>query len=172
MAAIRYVTPEQAPAEVQATYDAVKTQMGTVVNILRAMAHNPGLLQTFLALNVAAGDTELDAKLRDLAYLKVSRINNCAYCAHYHRISGRHAGLTEPQMREVENSEESSAYDELQRDVMRYAEQVTCDIHPDAALLETLKARLGERALMELTFTIALANFTNRFNVALAIDLP
>ena len=35
-----------------------------------------------------------------------------------------------------------------------------------------LESALGDRGLVELTASVALANDTNRFNVALAIDLP
>jgi uncharacterized peroxidase-related enzyme len=172
MANIPYVAREEASADVQAVYDQMQKQLGAVINIGRLLAHNPGLLQSFMALNSAANHTELDAKLRDLAYLKASQLNNCAYCAHYHRLTGGMAGLTKQQIADVAQSETSDAYDDLQRDVLRYAEQLTCQIHPDGDTLDRLKQRLSNRELMELTFTIGLANLTNRFNVALATELP
>ncbi len=79
MAAISYVSKEQAPTELQPTYEQLEKRLGNVLNIFRAMAHNPELLLRFLALDAAAGDTMLDPRLRDLAYLKVSEINKCAY---------------------------------------------------------------------------------------------
>jgi len=41
----------------------------------------------------------------------------------------------------------------------------------DAALVEALRADLGDPALVQLTMSIAAANFTNRFNEALQTDL-
>ncbi len=50
--------------------------------------------------------------------------------------------------------------------------QVTRHIRPDEALVQQLREHLSDTELMELTFTIGLANLTNRFNVALDIELP
>ena len=172
MAVIEYVTRSQAPQDVQKIYDAVEKQMGAVLGIMRALAYNRALLKSFLALNAASSQTKLEPSLRDLAYLMVSRLNGCDYCAHYHQITGRQAGLTEQQLQDVENFSSSGAYEPLQRNVLRYAEQVTRHIRPDAALVQQLKEHLSDTELMELTFTIGLANLTNRFNVALDIELP
>jgi AhpD family alkylhydroperoxidase len=38
----------------------------------------------------------LDPKLRELAYLKTSLINGCAYCAEGHKGPARRAGVTGP----------------------------------------------------------------------------
>ena len=172
MATVSYVTTEQAGPEVQATYEKVRQQMGNVLHMFEALAHNPMLMQTFIALDGAAGKTHLDGRLRDLAYLKVSSLNGCCYCQHYHTLFGKKGGLTQQQIDQVSSTEDSDVYDNLQRDVLRYAEQVTCTIRPEPALVERLKQRLSDPELMDLTFTIGLANLTNRFNEALGIELP
>jgi alkylhydroperoxidase family enzyme len=41
----------------------------------------------------------------------------------------------------------------------------------DGALVETLRRELGPEALVQLTLTVAAANFTNRFNEALGTEL-
>ncbi len=46
MAVIEYVTRSQAPQDVQKIYDAVEKQMGTVLGIMRALAHNQALLKS------------------------------------------------------------------------------------------------------------------------------
>ena len=121
MAVIEYVTRSQAPQDVQKIYDAVEKQMGAVLGIMRALAYNQALLKSFLALNAASSQTKLEPRLRDLAYLMVSRLNGCDYCAHYHQITGRQVGLTEQQLQDVENFSSSGAYEPLQRNVLRYA---------------------------------------------------
>jgi post-segregation antitoxin (ccd killing protein) len=62
-------------------------------------------------------------------------------------------------------------FSELERRVIRYAEEVTRAAQVDAALVETLRRDLGASALVQLTLSIAAANFTNRFNEALGTDL-
>jgi alkylhydroperoxidase family enzyme len=44
-------------------------------------------------------------------------------------------------------------------------------VQVDPELVEALRRDLGEAALVQLTLSIAAANFTNRFNEALGTDL-
>jgi alkylhydroperoxidase family enzyme len=55
--------------------------------------------------------------------------------------------------------------------VIRYAEQVTRQVRADPALAEQLRQALGPEALVQLTLSVAAANFTNRFNEALGTEL-
>jgi alkylhydroperoxidase family enzyme len=55
--------------------------------------------------------------------------------------------------------------------VLRYAEEMTRNVKVDAALVEALKKNLSPEALMQLTLSIAAANFTNRVNEAMATEL-
>ena len=55
--------------------------------------------------------------------------------------------------------------------MIRYAEEMTRKVHVDAALVETLKKELSPEALVQLTLSIAAANFTNRVNEALGTEL-
>ncbi len=55
--------------------------------------------------------------------------------------------------------------------MLRYAEEMTRKIKVDAPLVEALKKALSPEALMQLTLSIAAANFTNRVNEAMATEL-
>ena len=59
----------------------------------------------------------------------------------------------------------------LERKAIRYAEEMTRAVQVDAALVEDLRRELGEAGLVQLTLSIAAANFTTRFNEALGTDL-
>jgi alkylhydroperoxidase family enzyme len=48
---------------------------------------------------------------------------------------------------------------------------MTTEVQVDGALVETLRGHLGPEALVQLTLTVAAANFTNRFNEALGTEL-
>jgi alkylhydroperoxidase family enzyme len=65
----------------------------------------------------------------------------------------------------------SPLFSELERRVIRYAEEMTRAVQVDGALVEALRRDLGDPALVQLTMSVAAANFTNRFNEALASDL-
>jgi alkylhydroperoxidase family enzyme len=55
--------------------------------------------------------------------------------------------------------------------VIRYAEQMTTRVQVDPALVEQLGKQLAPAQLVQLTLSIAAANFTNRFNEALGTEL-
>ena len=62
-------------------------------------------------------------------------------------------------------------FSDLERLVIRYAEEMTEKVQVDSRLVEELKKQLGPDALVQLTLSIAAANFTNRFNEALGTEL-
>ena len=65
----------------------------------------------------------------------------------------------------------SPVFSDLERQVIRYAEEMTRSVQVDPGLVEALRRALGDSALVQLTLAIAAANFTNRFNEALGTDL-
>ena len=143
-----------------------------VPNFLRVLAHSPELLEGFLALNGALNRIKLDPKLRELAYIRASEINSCGYCLQHHKKAGRKAGLDERQVNETESYAGNEIYDDLQQDVLQYAEEVTRNVIVSDELIERLKQKLTERELVELAVTVALANFTNRISETLRLELP
>ncbi len=172
MALISYVSNEDAPAKIKPIFDGMEKKLGVVPNVFRAMAHNPAMLEAFLGLNGTLPLTELDGKLRELAYIRTSEVNGCAYCLHHHREIGKKAGLTDRQTSETARFESSDAYTPLEREVMRYAETVTRQVEVDDALFARLKEVLGDRQILELAMTVGIANFTNRVTGTLRMELP
>ncbi len=150
----------------------MEKKLGAVPNVFRAMAHSPELFEGFLALNGALSKTQLDGKLRELAYIKTSELNDCDYCLSHHRTFGRKAGLTDRQIDETADFETSDAYDDLQRDVLRYAEDVTRHIVAGDDLMARLHQKLSDREIVELAMTVGIANFTNRVTETLKLELP
>ncbi len=172
MAMVSYVTNQDAGEKVRTVFEGMEKKIGAVPNVFRVMAHSPEMLEAFLALNATLPKTKLDGKLRELAYIKTSELNACDYCLHHHRALGKKAGLNDRQVSETADIEESDAYDDLQRDVMRYAEQATRHIHVDDSLFARLKQTLGDRELVELAMTVGIANLTNRVTETLRMELP
>lgn len=172
MALVSYVSNQQAAEKVKPVFEGMEKKIGAVPNVFRAMAHNPEMLEAFLALNATLSKTQLDGKLRELAYIKTSELNGCDYCLHHHRTLGKKAGLNDRQAAETADFEASDAYDELQRDVMRYAEQVTRHINVEDSLFNRLKQSLNDRQIVELAMTVGIANFTNRVTETLRMELP
>lgn len=69
---------EQASPQAQVLFATLHGALKMVPNIFRTMGHAPSVLEATLAFDRAIR-SDLDAKLRELAYLKTSKINNCNY---------------------------------------------------------------------------------------------
>ena len=69
---------EQANPPAKALFDKLQAAFKMVPNIFRTMGHAPGVLEATMVLDKAI-HSDLDAKLRELAYIKTSKINHCRY---------------------------------------------------------------------------------------------
>src|SRR5437764_9154795 len=125
MARLRYVEKETAGPEQEKILAQLTQKSGKVANIWKIWAHSPHTLETFMVFYKTLMKGSLDPKLRELAYLKASLVNDCNYCAEAHRIGGRRAGVTDQQIAEIGNFAESSAFSPLEKLVLRYAEELT-----------------------------------------------
>jgi alkylhydroperoxidase/carboxymuconolactone decarboxylase family protein YurZ len=80
MAVVAPLPMEKAAPEVRETYEGMQKKFGKMPNFFAAMAHRPTVLQKFLPLYgeiVSQGTVE--ARYKELAYLKTALINGCEY---------------------------------------------------------------------------------------------
>jgi alkylhydroperoxidase family enzyme len=91
---------------------------------------------------------------------------------HYHKALGRKAGLSDAQINDLERYESSSAYSDIEKSVLRFAEQWTRKGKAEAGLVQQLSKSLSPAQLVVLAAAVGLANWTNRFNETFAIELP
>jgi AhpD family alkylhydroperoxidase len=157
--------------EIQSVYDRLRSASGRVLNIYRLMAHHARSLPPFLGWYPSLREGPLDPKLRYLAYVRASQLNRCRYCVTHNGAAGRRAGVSKEQLDALAEYRTSPLFSDLERLVIRYAEEMTARVQVDGALVESLKERLTPEALVQLTLSIAAANFTNRFNEALGTEL-
>jgi AhpD family alkylhydroperoxidase len=170
-ARLPYLDREQAPREIQEVYDGLRQTSGRVLNIFRLMAHHARSLPLFLSWYPALREGALDPGLRYLAYVRASQLNRCGYCVTHNTAGGLRAGVPREKLDALAKWETSPLFSELERRVLRYAEAMTRDVQVEAGLVEALKAQMSSEALVQLTLSIAAANFANRFNEALGTEL-
>ena len=173
MAVVDPVPREKVPAELKDVYDGLARAHGRVPNFHATMAHRPGALKAFLPLYATVmREGTVEAKYKELAYLKTSSLNGCEYCARAHAPSARRAGVSPEQIAALTFYERSPLFDEKEKAVLLYTERVTRAAGAglrDAAMAD-LKRLFGEDQVVELALVIAMANFTNRINNGLRID--
>jgi AhpD family alkylhydroperoxidase len=107
--------------------------------------------------------------LVDLVYLRVSQINNCAYCLDMHTRDLLKKGVKVEKLALVQAWEEAgNLFDERERAALAWAESVTLVSQtgvPDAAY-EAARAVFDERELVDLTIAIGLMNMYNRMAIS------
>jgi len=157
--------------QARASIEALQTKLGQVPNMYRTFAHSPRVLDAAVSMAQAIR-TDLDAKLRELAYLKVTQITDCHVCWHYHEAAARRVGMTDPQLRDLGSFEDSDVYTPLEKDILRFAEQWTLSGRIADDVMARLKAALSPAHLVLLAATTAQANFTTRFNNVFGVELP
>ena len=74
------LTKDQAPAELHKIYDKMQEDIGRMPNIFGVLARFPAALKTLILFyDTVLSKGKIDAKYKELAYLKTSMINECQY---------------------------------------------------------------------------------------------
>jgi len=113
--------------------------------------------------------TDLPAGLVDLVYLRISQINNCAYCLDLHTrdLIGRGVAIEKLALVQAWN-EAGTLFSDRERAALAWAETVTRVARtgvPDDAYQAAL-AVFGEKDLVDLTIAIGLMNTYNRLAIS------
>ena len=161
---------DEAPEDAKPILKAIQDKFGQSLNIFSTLAHQPEVLGGVTQINDGL-QHDLPDKYRELAYYKASQINSCDYCSHYHRQAAKKAGLTDKQLDSMDASDGELFTNEEQA-VLRYAEQLTKTANVDAETVAAVQGFLDEKQFVTLASAVALANFTNRVNHGLGIELP
>jgi uncharacterized peroxidase-related enzyme len=140
-------------------------------NFYRAMAHKPDVIATFPKLySSIMGRGSLDRRLKEMVYLAVSTVNECKYCTEDHLRGARKAGLSEREIEDIE-SETNQHFTAAEQTALHYAREMTRACADEFGTREHLHQHFTEEQLVELTLVVAMANFTNRFNNGLNVQV-
>lgn len=111
----------------------------------------------------------LPTELVDLVYLRVSQINNCAYCLDVHTRDLTKKGVPIEKLALVQAWDEGGdLFSETERAALAWAETVTRVAQtgvPDSAY-QAARAVFSEKELVDLTIAISLMNAYNRMAIS------
>lgn len=112
-----------------------------------------------------------DEQLKSFAHMAVASKVGCTWCLDFNYFEAHNKDLDMTKAREIPRWREAEVFSPLEREVLAYAEAMT-EVEPTVTddMVASLRAHLGDAALIELTAVIAFANFTTRANVALGIE--
>lgn len=161
-------TREFVTAEVPDAFARLDRQgQGALFDIHRVLMNAPNLFKPHidLAMELRHG-TRLDPKLRELAILSVAMATDAKYELDHHWVLAIRAGVSQQQLDTLQDYAASSAFDERERAVMRFAEVSTRDIRIPDSVFEDAKRHLDDRQITELLFQIGFYNMIARFEGA------
>ncbi len=170
MARFHQIAPEIATGKAKELLDAVKSKLGLVPNLTRAMANAPAVLEGYLGLSGALGKGSLSAKTREQIALAVGQANECDYCLAAHSAIGKMVGLTPDQIRD---SRRGTAIDPKADAIVRFARKLV-DVRGRVSnddVSEVREAGLDDGAIAEVVANVALNIFTNYFNHVAETDI-
>src|SRR4051812_20703142 len=81
MARMNYVEKENANAEQEKILSQLTQKSGKIANIWKIWIDSALAVETFMTFYKTLMKGTHDGKLRDLAYIKTSILNDCGYCA-------------------------------------------------------------------------------------------
>ena len=113
--------------------------------------------------------SSLPAVLVDLVYLRVSQINNCAYCLDSHTRDLIKKGVKIEKLALVQAwAEAATLFDERERAALAWAETVTrvAETGVPAEAYQAVRAVFEEREVVDLTIAISLMNAYNRMAIS------
>ncbi|WP_026926334.1 carboxymuconolactone decarboxylase family protein [Granulicoccus phenolivorans] len=151
---------------------AAKKTLGQVPSSVGVYWHNQKVMMSMFGVGGKIQKWDAcDQQLKSFAHMAVASQVGCSWCLDFNYFEAHNKNLDMDKAREIPRWRESAAFSPLEREVLAYAAAMT-ETEPTVTdeMVASLRARIGDAALVELTGIIAFANFTTRANVALGIE--
>ena len=143
------------------------------LNLYRMLPHAGPAAVGFLQLGGALlRRNELDSRLREIAILRVGMLCGAGYEVHQHRRVARRVGLAEDKIAAlVERDADAAAFDEQERFVLAFTDQLVRHVKASDAMFDEAKRRFPPRQLAELVLTIGYYMMVSRFLENFEVDI-
>jgi len=125
-------------------------------------------LETYLARQ-SRSEEGVDKPLMELVKIRVSQLNQCAFCIDMHTKDARALGETEQRIYALSAWRETPFFSDRERAALAWAEANT--LLPNGvghALFDEVRQHFSEPQLVNLTLAVATISVWNRFGVSFA----
>jgi len=174
MPRIRPINREEADAQTGALFDNFQQARGNVPNMYRTLAHRPEIASTLAAQQAAVMSRgTVPALLKELIAVRVSQLNQCAYCIASHSALVERLGGSKAQLAALADFEQSAEFDAAAKAALRLAEQITRqpEMHMDDQTWQALSQHYDAGQIVEIVCAAAIFNYFNRINNYLDIEI-
>lgn len=132
-----------------------KTLEGISLNVVKMCAHaSEPLFDAQGKLGMAIADPDvLEPQVRETVILRVAYLSNSAYELHHHIPLGRAAGLSDVELKAIEESN-YQVLSPLLAAVARFTDEVVTQVAPSDETLEQLKKEASNQVIVNISLTI------------------
>lgn len=172
MPRIPYVERDQAPPEIAEFYAKMDARGTPVINMIKMAAHAPAILPHFAKMSGAIlSKLKLQPKLREIAILRVAEILDCEYERTAHVKFSQQVGVTAQQIRDMAAWERSEAFDEIERAVLRFTDEVALTARVKNETFAGLAKYLDAGQLVELAHIIGFYGMLARVVIPFEVEV-
>ncbi len=140
-------------------------------NIFRMAAHAESATRSFFGLGTALlYKGTLDPVLRELAIVRVGHLSAASYEIFQHEAILRDLGVAEVKIAALAEGAESDQFDETERDVLRFTDDVVRNVRASDETFGPIRERFDERQIAELIMAIGYYMMVSRFLETLDVD--
>jgi AhpD family alkylhydroperoxidase len=134
----------------------------------------PAAQNALLAMGKTADESGLDKEVVELVKLRVSQINNCAFCLQIHLNVSRKYGISQEKLDLVATWHEAGIFSDRECTALAWAEALThlAGHSVSDAAYEAVRKHFSENEIVFLSTTIATINAWNRLGAAFRFAPP
>lgn len=142
------------------------------LNIFDMLGHSGELIDGFTKLGTQILNfSSLDPVLREIAIIRVGVLSKAKYELYQHERIARGMGMSDALIAAIHEGPSAKIFDEPQRLVMAFTDDVVANVRASDATFEPLKAKLTFKALQELTIAIGYYMLVSRFLETFDVDI-
>lgn len=167
MARIPYFDIDKAEGRAKKAYEKLPK-----LNIFRMLGHSGELVDGFNRLgSQILYFTKIDPILREIAIIRVGVLSKAKYEVYQHERIGRQLGMDDSKIAAIHEGPEADAFSEVEKEVMRYTDDVVNNVRASDATFNALAKRLSHQEMQELTLTIGYYMMVSRFLETFDVDI-
>lgn len=143
------------------------------LNVARMIANaSDAVFQNFSRLgNSLMTRGKLNGKLREIAILRNARVCQSLYEYTQHVPIAKSTGLSDEQIAAIDNWEGARCFNELERLVLRFTDEIARNVKGDRATLAALQKHLGPGEIVELIMAIGFWGMVARLLETTEVEL-
>lgn len=172
MARLKTLEKNEVDPIAQEMFQKSEETTGKVLNLFKVLAHSPKICRDWNRMGATILlRGKLPAKLRQLAIVRVGELAKCRYELSAHRPFGLSVGLTQEQIDDIGDWENSSNFDNDERAVLQYTDEVAQNIKASDEAFSGIQKIFSPREIVELTVAIGFYGMVVRTLETLQVDL-